>query len=147
MNPPFKHSRGAPGRLLGVLLGALVAAAPAAAGSLENLERERALLIKAMLSPDLAPVERQSRFETSRQRLVDLERIVLRDDKLVARNTPAVRRAFSNYDLTFLVHAAIEKDISVVDNWLEQIGVTTQSLMSAKMGRRWNAEPSIPAGN
>ena len=35
--------------------------------------------------------------------------MVLRDDKLTGRNTPQVRRAFANYDLTFLVHASAEK--------------------------------------
>jgi hypothetical protein len=108
----------------------------AAADSLDNLERERALLIEAMLDPALAPADRQSRMETEQRRLVDLERMVLRDDSLKGRNTPTVRRAFANYDLTFLVHASLEKKVSLTDNWLEQVGVSTQTLMGARRGRR-----------
>ena len=63
--------------------------------------------------------------------MIDLERMVLRDDSLTARNTPVVRKAFANYDLTFLVHASAERKRGVVDVWLEQIGITTESLMSA----------------
>ncbi len=123
------------------LLGTLVTLGaatiqPAQAGTLENLERERALVIETMLDPELAPTERHRRIEAATPRLVDLERMVLRDDSLKGRNTPTVRRAFQSYELTFLVHAATEKDLSVADNWLQQMGVTTQSLMSAKHGRR-----------
>jgi hypothetical protein len=100
------------------------------------MERERALLIDTLLAPDLSPAERQGKVEISRRRLVDLERIVLRDNSLTGRNTPTVRRAFDNYDLTFLVHAAAEKNVTILDNWLEQAGLTTQSLMGARRGRR-----------
>ena len=62
--------------------------------------------------------------------------MVLRDEALKGKNTPVVRRAFSNYDLTFLVHAAMEKKISLMDNWLEQVGVSTGTLMSARKGMR-----------
>ncbi len=117
-----------------VLAGATLG--PAHAGSVENLERERAILIDTMLDPEATPAERHGKIETSKHRLVDLERMVLRDDSLVGRNTPTIKRAFANYDLTFLVHAAAEKDMSVLDNWLEQLGITTQSLMSARRARR-----------
>lgn len=145
MTTSFKGSSMGLLRVAVVAAGAALVAAPAVAGSLENLERERALLLEAMLSADLTPGQRQSRFDTSKRRLVDLERIVLRDDQLVGRNTPTVQRAFGNYDLTFLVHAAMEKDLSIVDNWLEQVGVTTHSLMSATMGRRWDEGPAVLA--
>ncbi len=110
--------------------------AVAKAGSLENLERERAMLMQAMLSADLSPKERQGKVTLSRNRLIDLERMVLRDKKLVGHNTPAVRAAFENYDLTFLVHAAVERDRALLDHWMHQVGVSTQSLMNARMGRR-----------
>ncbi len=109
-----------------------LAATPAAAGSVENLERERAMLIETYLDPELTPDERESRIRFSQRRLVDLERMTLRDDGLVGNDTPAVRRAFDNYDLTFLVHASAEKEMSILDNWLEQVGLTTQSLMATK---------------
>jgi hypothetical protein len=108
----------------------------ASADSLENLERERAILIESMLNPELSPAERQQRIEAEKRRLVDLERMVLRDDALKGKNTPVVRKAFANYDLTFLVHASTEKKLSLMDNWLEQVGVSTQTLMAARKGMR-----------
>jgi hypothetical protein len=106
------------------------------ADTLDNLERERAILIEAMLDPELTPPERQTRMESEQRRLVDLERMVLRDDSLKGRATPTVRKAFANYDLTFMVHAALEKKVSLTDNWLEQVGVSTQSLLAARKGMR-----------
>ena len=113
-----------------------VASLPAQAGTLENLERERAIFIDSLLDPEATPVDRIEKMRISERRLIDLERMVLRDSSLTGRNTPAVRRAFENYDLTFLVHASAENNVSAIDTWLGQIGITTQSLMSAKMGRR-----------
>ncbi len=118
-----------------IALAALIAQ-PAAAGTLKNLERERAMLIETLLSSDLTPEERQKRVDLSRARLIDLERMVLRDKSLTGRNTPLVRAAFDNYDLTFLVHASVEKSRTLLDHWLAEIGVSTQSLMNTTSGRR-----------
>ena len=76
-------------RILAVA-GAAIAfsSAIAAAESLENLERERAILVESMLNPELSPAERQARMESEQRRLVDLERMVLRDDSLKGRSTP-----------------------------------------------------------
>jgi len=106
---------------------------PASAGVLENLERERASVLKSILDPELSPLERQKKIQGSKMRLIDLERMVLRDDKLKGRNTPTVRRAFENYDLTFLLHAATEKNLTITDNWLAELGITTQNIMSAQI--------------
>lgn len=108
----------------------------AQAGTVENLERERAITLENLLSADMTPAERTTKIELSRTRLVDLERMVLRDGSLKGNDTPTVRAAFQNYDLTFLVHASLERDRSLIDHWLEQIGVSTNSLMSARIGRR-----------
>ena len=108
----------------------------ATAGTLENMERERAIMLETMLSGDLSVAERQSRINISRTRLVDLERMVLRDKTLIDRNTPMVRAAFENYDLSFLVHASVEKNRGLADHWLNQIGLSTQTVMNARMGRR-----------
>jgi len=113
-----------------------VSATSATAGTLENLERERAITLSNLISDDLSPIERQDRLRNAKPRLVDLERMVMRDPSLKGKNTPDVRRAFSNYDMTFLMHASIEKDRTVIDHWFEQMGVTTSSLMSASVGRR-----------
>ena len=119
-----------------VTIAAVAFAGTAKADTLDNLERERALLIEAFLDPGLAPADRQARVEAEQRRLVDLERMVLRDDALKGRNTPTVRKAFSNYDLTFIVHASLEKKVALVDTWLDQVGVSTNSLMAARKGRR-----------
>ena len=108
----------------------------AAADTLDNLERERAILVESMFDPALAPADRQARIEAEQRRLVDLERMVLRDDTLKGRNTPTVRKAFANYDLTFLVHASLEKKVTLVDTWLDQVGISTNSLMATHKGRR-----------
>jgi len=111
-------------------------ASPAAAGTLENLERERAITIGNLLSPDLSPAEREEQIALARARLVDLERMVMRDESLNGKNTPAVRNAFENYDLSFLAHASVERNRTMIDHWLEQVGVSTNTLMSARLGRR-----------
>jgi len=106
------------------------------AGTLENLERERAMAVKTMLDPEIQPDERHAKLAVFKRRLVDLERMVLRDKKLRGRNTPNVRKAFENYDLTFMAHSAAEKNTGVMDNWLEQLGLSTQTIMSASIRRR-----------
>ena len=120
-----------------VVLAAAIGFAPAAqAGSVENLERERAIAIEIMLNPELKPDERHAKIEIFKRRLVDLERMALRDKSLKGRNTRNVRRLFENYDLSFLIHASVEKNLNVLDAWLEQIGVSTQTVMSATTRRR-----------
>lgn len=111
-------------------------AAPASAGTLENMERERAIMIETMLSGDIDNSQRQGRMEVARTRLVDLERMVLRDKSLLGKNQPLVRAAFDNYDLTFVVHASVENNRSLADHWLSEIGLSTQAIMNARSGRR-----------
>ena len=106
------------------------------AGSIENLERERTILVGNLLTPEITAEERQAKLSVSQRRLIDLERIVLRDKSLVGLNTPAVKRAFSNYDLTFLVHASVEKNRSLADHWLEQVAITQQTILGAVSRRR-----------
>ena len=106
------------------------------AGSLQNLERERAAMIETLLDSGIKNSERQRKIEISRSQLIDLERMVLRDQSLKGKNTRIIQMAFKNYDLTFLVHASIEKGKSVSDHWIGEVGLTTASLMNARMGRR-----------
>lgn len=114
----------------------VLSAGVAQAGTLENLERERAIVVETLLSPSLTAQERQDKIAMSKARLVDLERMVLRDDSLKGQNRPVIRKAFENYDLTFLVHASVEKKLSLMDQWLDQVGISTHSLMNARVGRR-----------
>ena len=111
-------------------------ATQAAAGTLENLERERSITIQTFLDPALTPGERQSRIASENRRLVDLERMVLRDKSLRGQNTRTVRRAFQDYDVTFMAHASAENNLTMIDNWLTQFGITTQTVMAAQVGRR-----------
>ena len=108
----------------------------AQAGSLENLERERTILVENLLNTNMSAEERQAKMTISKRRLIDLERIALRDKSLVGRNTPAIKRAFANYDLTFLVHASVEKNRGLADHWLEQVGLSQQSVLSGVSRRR-----------
>ncbi len=110
--------------------------AAASAGTLENMERERAIMIETMLSGDIDYTQREGRIEIARTRLVDLERMVLRDKSLIGKNQPLVRAAFDNYDLTFVIHASVEKNRSIADHWLSEIGLSTQAVMNARAGRR-----------
>lgn len=119
-----------------VLATALGLSLPAQAGALENLERERAIMLHSLLSAEFTPQKRQEQVSISRNRLLDLERMVLRDKSLIGKNTPSVRSAFDNYDLTFLVHASVERDRTLLDHWLDQVGVSTKSLMNTHTGRR-----------
>ena len=105
-------------------------------GTIENLERERSILINTFLDSDIKTEERYKKLQYSKKRLIDLERMVLRDKSLHGRNTHHIKKAFQNYDLTFLVHGALENNVSVIDAWLSQIGVSTQSLMSTEIGPR-----------
>ena len=118
------------------LAAAVTVTGQAQAGSVENMERERAILIETLLKNEITPEERHAKATVAKRRLVDLERMVLRDKSLVGRDTPAVKRAFANYDLTFLVHASAENRTLVLDHWMEQIGMSTQDIMSAAQRRR-----------
>lgn len=123
-------------RLLVAALALAGIASTAQAGSLENLERERARLIAVMQDAGMTAEERQMRIESAARRLRDLERMVMRDDELTGRNTPTVRQAFENYDLTFLVHAAGENGVTINEQWMAQVGVSTDSLLTTRFGRR-----------
>ena len=109
--------------ILAAAAATLMSVGAAQAGTLENLERERALVIETMFDPSIGPEERQQKLANSQHRLVDLERMVLRDESLKGRTDPVVIKAFENYDLTFLVHSSVEKKETLVDHWLDQVGV------------------------
>lgn len=126
---------------LGLLATLILIASPVTYGaddirSLENLERQRARLIELALTPDLGNVKRQSQLQQMSHNMVDLERMVLRDDRLLGLTNPAVKRAFNNYDLTFLCHASMESSQHIVDFWLEKQGLSTQELSKARVGLR-----------
>lgn len=108
----------------------------ASAGALETMERERARLIATLLDADKETARRLAEAETARRRLIDLERMALRDPKTETDTRPIARQAFADYDLTFLAHASIERDRAVLDLWLDRIGLSTARIMAARVGRR-----------
>ena len=120
-----------------LIVAALVTIGSAAsAGSLEILERERALVLETLLDPTLTPAERQESLATVRLRLVDLERMVVRDESLRGRSTPVVRRAFADYELTFLAHTSAEANTTLLDIWLARLGIGSEALAVARRGWR-----------
>ena len=122
-----------------VLSLALVSAASvvqAQSGTLANLERERAALLETMLDEQLSPDKRNRQLAMGQRHLLDLERMVIRDDRLLGSKDPMVTKAFENYDLTFLVHASAEGEQHVVDFWLGQLHIDSQSILTSHKGRR-----------
>lgn len=111
---------------------ALLAGAPAFAGSLENMERERSIMVSHLLDPDLNVAQREEKIAFSKRRLADLERIALNDKSLKSSRSPLVMKVFKNYEMSFLVHSAAESGRSMSTQWLEGIGLSTSDLMNAR---------------
>ena len=95
------------------------------AGSLENLERERALTVMEMIDGKLSAEERWQRLSAAKRRLADLERIVLNDKKLRGKTSNLVKRSFQSFELTFLAHASVENQSSIQGHWFDQVGMST----------------------
>ena len=107
----------------------------AAAGSLENLERERALTIAALLDSTIDVEARWSKLTLSTARLADLEVIVINDKSLKSNYSPRVKHALSNYEFTFLAHASAEDNKSVAAHWFERVGLSTDQLLSSRVAK------------
>ncbi|MDU0356411.1 hypothetical protein RS130_23185 [Paraglaciecola aquimarina] len=104
--------------------------------SLENLERERAALLNIQLDPSLDLHQRQQKSQNIYRRLVDMERMVLRDDRVTSSSSQLAQNAFNRYELTFLVHSSAEKKLPPMSHWLSELDLTSQSILSAKAGHR-----------
>jgi len=111
---------------------AILISASAVAGSLENLERERSIMVSHLLDADLNVAQRQEKIAFSKRRLADLERIALNDKALKESRSPLVLKVFKNYEMSFLVHSAAESRHSVSTHWLEGIGLSTSDLINAR---------------
>lgn len=118
------------------LLAISVSAQADALQSLKNMERERAEMIQAFLDTDVTPIQRQQAIAASERHLVDLERMVLRDDELLGNTSRLVRLTFKNYDLSFLVHAAAEARHASIEHWLAEVGLSNQAILEATVGPR-----------
>jgi hypothetical protein len=104
--------------------------------SLENLERERAALLSAQLDSSLDLDERQQKVQNIYRRLVDIERMVLRDDRVTSSNSQLAQNAFDKYELTFLVHSSAEKSQPPLSHWMSEIHLSSDNILSAKAGHR-----------
>ncbi|OUS13121.1 hypothetical protein A9Q89_03750 [Gammaproteobacteria bacterium 53_120_T64] len=106
--------------------------------TLEHLERERAQLLQILLSPSREESSVTSRYQDVRRNLQVLEPMIIRDARLTNNpsTSPLVRNAFANYDLTFLVYASREKRKLIIEHWLDQQNLTTQSILQAQIGWR-----------
>lgn len=123
-----------------LLICGLVASSGAMANneplSLSNLERERAALVKDLLDPSLDFEARLASIDRRQRQLTDMERMVIRDERLLNSKSPMVKRAFDNYELTFLVHAGAENKQTATAQWLEQVNFSSESVLRARAGYR-----------
>ena len=110
-------------------------AVSAKAGSLENLERERALAITALLDSTIDIEARWNKLNLSTARLADLEVIVINDKSLKSTYSPRVKHALSNYELTFLAHASAESDKTIAAHWFERVGISTDQLLASRVAK------------
>ena len=110
-------------------------AVKAKAGSLENLERERALAVTALLDSTIDIEARWNKLNLSTARLADLEVIVINDKSLKSSYSPRVKHALSNYELTFLAHASAESDKTIAAHWFERVGISTDQLLASRLAK------------
>ena len=106
------------------------------ANSIDSLERERARALDLVLDKSISIGERKKRLEISKMRLLDLERMTINNKNINKNPNYRTIKAFENFDLTFLVHASLEKDKPISLIWLEKIGLTTENLMSTRVTRK-----------
>jgi hypothetical protein len=104
--------------------------------SLENLERERAALLSTQFDSSLDLSQRQQKVQSIYRRLVDIERMVLRDDRVTSSSSQLAKNAFNQYELTFLVHSSAEKKLPPLSHWMSELNLTTNTILSAKAGHR-----------
>ncbi len=104
--------------------------------SLDNLERERAAFIHDLLDVSLDHQTRLQALGKRQRTLVDMERMVMRDERLVNDASHHVQRAFADYESTFLVHAGAETNKTASEQWLANIKLNNQAIMQATPGFR-----------
>ena len=109
--------------------------ASAAADSLENLERERALTVATMLDSTMNVEARWNKLNLSRARLADLEVMVINDKSLKNNYSNRVKHALSNYELTFLAHASAEYNKSIAAHWFDTVGLNTDQLLASRVAK------------
>ena len=106
------------------------------ATTIKNLERTRANTVAVILDININPNQRIQKIEKEKLKLLDMERITINDNKLSKQPSEYTVKAFKNFDLTFLVHASLEKDKSLAVHWFEEVGFTTSNLKRTKAIRK-----------
>jgi hypothetical protein len=104
--------------------------------TLKNLERERATLLSDFLNGNLDSQKKQQRLLQRQRQLADMERMVLRDERLLIVDSVMVKSAFKEYDKTFLVHAGAEHKVDAMNQWLSTVNFTNDSVLNARAGFR-----------
>jgi hypothetical protein len=104
--------------------------------SLKAMESGRADLVALFLDPDLPPDGRATRIAAAVRQQAERERQLVRDHALMGRNTPAVRRIYADYDLSFLAKASLQADRYPIDLWLSRIGLTSEAVLGARVVRQ-----------
>ncbi len=122
--------------VFGLSLMASAQASESDLNSLKNLERERSAFVQTLLTDEMTVAERKQQKQAFMRRLIDAERMVMRDDRLEGLDHTLVKRAFENYDLTFLMHASVEKNKTAAQHWFEQMNINASTIESSRKGRR-----------
>ena len=91
-----------------LLASAVLISVPAHADSLENLERERSIMVAHVLDADLNVASGRRRWLFPSAALPTSERIALNDKALKDSRSTLVLEGFRNYDMSFVVHSAAE---------------------------------------
>jgi hypothetical protein len=104
--------------------------------TLVNLERERAALISLFLNSNLSMEKKLEKLSFKQRQLADMERMVLRDERLLNSDSKIIKRAFGNYDMTFLVHAGAEKEVSAMQQWMLSTNLSNAQIMDTTAGYR-----------
>ena len=122
--------------VMGLMLLAVSDMTLAESRTLSNLEHERVAFFGIVTDDEMTPFQREQQLATSQRRLMDLERMAIRDDRLLGSKDPRVKKAFNSYETTFLVHASAEANHHIVDFWLQQLQLDTKQILASKRGRR-----------
>jgi hypothetical protein len=104
--------------------------------SLQNLERERASLLATLTDANISMEVRQQKSSSIYRRMADIERMVLRDERIANSDKVLVQKAFANYDLTFLVHASAERKVQPLSQWMNTLGINAANIAQSKQGYR-----------
>jgi hypothetical protein len=87
---------------------------PVLASSIENMERTRASLISTMLDVNIDADKKQNK------------KIIQNPDRYTIN-------AFEEFELSFLVHSSIEKNLDITSHWFNEIGLTTSNLENTRL--------------